>query len=153
MVSRFTGESLKFIINVNDKYNLTVKNTTTGNNHFIVQGLKPKSMYFFKILAMNSVGSSKFSHVQYSETLPSNLDPLVLPSIINAHFDDLKEAICFKITSHGSVEVTGGLLIRLSLIKTASFMILAKAKFESIDFEFKENYMNTYCILYSQIGT
>lgn len=161
----FTGENVTFVLNINKDHNLTMYSAYINqfdheHQHIVISGLEPNTMYSFKILAYNTIGSSRFSNVTHIKTLPAKITSVNLPfKIGSALYDDIQEAICFEIENHG-IKASSNLIARLNIVNTADFQIyngkLNELNSEPILFNV-EGYRllgrkkSECCILYSQI--
>lgn len=109
------GENCSYVINVNQVYNLTTlvdheEPSDDDDDHedelgeesrvkqIELKGLQPDQLYEFKIMAMNSLGSSEFtSPLVSTRTQKATLLADKIPSIQNAQFNEMREAICFEL--------------------------------------------------------
>lgn len=103
------GDNATFIVNINGQYNLTTYKDYLSDyddpesfenrfNSIEIRGLDSDKTYEFKILAFNSLGHSEFSTPLRVTTPKNTLDPDRLPKVLNAHFNELHEAICFELS-------------------------------------------------------
>lgn len=118
----FTGTNITYILNVNKTFNITINENSEENQDPIKQvelkSLQPEKIYEFKILALNQIGSSKFSSPIRARTLKTFLQPHKLPELKLVQFNDIREAICFNIKQRSN-ENLKGLVVKLD-INTAS---------------------------------
>ncbi len=104
------GDNATYIININQLYNLTTYVDISSENDpdpdsvesrlnlIEIRGLESDKVYEFKILAYNSLGSSEFSQLIRVTTPKTQLEPSKLPKVLNAHFNEVHEAICFELS-------------------------------------------------------
>jgi hypothetical protein len=104
------GENATFVININQEYNLTTyvdvvsesdpdpDSVESRLNLIEIRGLESDKNYEFKILAFNSLGFSEFSPLMRITTPRTQLEPYKLPKVLNAHFNEVHEAICFELS-------------------------------------------------------
>jgi len=99
----FTGENNTFILNINRALNLTMHDLVIGYDthqtlkQVEIKGLQPDSVYDFKILSYNSIGSSQFSAPIRVTTSKTQFLATELPSLKLAQFNDIREAVCFDL--------------------------------------------------------
>ena len=100
------GENSTFLISINNSLNITTlieedlfneQDDELKYKQIEIRGLQSQQNYDFKILAFNSWGMSDFTEPIKATTLPSELIQDQLPNILNAQFNEVREAICFEI--------------------------------------------------------
>ncbi len=104
------GDNATYIININRLYNLTTYVDVSSKNDpdpdsvenrlnlIEIRGLESDKVYEFKILAFNSLGSSEFGQLIRVTTPRTQLESTRLPKVLNAHFNEVHEAICFELS-------------------------------------------------------
>lgn len=90
-------------------------------------------------------------------TLEVSLEPLDLPVITDVLFEDVQEAVCFRLNRLSrNNEITDGLIVRLNFLKAADSLLYSNVKSQRIDFRLTDKLLskdnNECCILYSLIG-
>ncbi len=120
----YTGDNLTYILNINKTLNLTsftdLTNETDSAENIIIaelKGLQTDTEYEFRVLSLNSMGSSEFSHIVRIRTLKTVLRPEQIPRIQVAKFSDIREAICFNLenSDYGNLKLLRDLIIRIDL--------------------------------------
>ncbi len=144
-------KSLSYILSVNDQFNIKIK-PNTQNNYQIIQldGLKPSSLYNFKLCSSNTAGTSNFSEIRSANTLPTSSNPEDLPVIQKGSFDISHESICFKTTRPANTKEQT-YLVRLIVQTYVEFSKLSNNNYEMIDFRIQPEDASTFCILFSEI--
>ena len=105
------GENATYTISINGLYNLTTYTDTVVSevdsdpesienrfNLVEIRGLESARTYEFKILAFNGLGASDFSPSVRVTTPTTSLESDRLPRVLNAHFNEVHEAICFELS-------------------------------------------------------
>ncbi|CAF0713218.1 unnamed protein product [Brachionus calyciflorus] len=100
------GDNSTFLITINNSLNLSTlieedfTNEPDGDlkyNQIEIRGLQSQQEYEFKLLAFNSYGQSEYTESIKANTLSTSLNSEQLPSILNAQFNELREAVCFEL--------------------------------------------------------
>ena len=86
-----------------------------------------------------------------------SLEPLDLPVITEVLFEDVQEAVFFRLNRlPRTKEITDELIVRLNFLKAADLLLYSNVRSQRIDFRLTDKLLsknnNESCILYSLIG-
>lgn len=76
---------------------VNLRSTDNRYNQIEIRGLQSQQIYEFKLLAYNTMGASEYSNKIKVKTLQTNLKSEAIPAVLNAQFNDIREAICFDL--------------------------------------------------------
>ena len=139
----YTGDNVTYVLNINKTLNLTSFTDSTSETDSIdniiiaeLKGLQSDTEYEFRVLSLNSMGSSEFSHILRIKTLKTVLRAEHIPRIQVAKFSDIREAICFNLenSDYDNLKLLRDLIVRIDIKPHKSFQ-----SFHITNYTFNEN--------------
>ncbi len=144
-------ESLIYHLKVDERSEIKIKPSLKNKIQSIrLEGLKPNTIYIFKIRSSNSAGSSNFTSIYNTTTKSVSLKPDDVPIIQIGYFDLMSESMCFILLSSKKL-IDQQFLVRVNIQTYLGYFEAPNTKYETLDLRIKENKSNKLCIPFSEI--